>query len=164
MKGFLEKLFIIEGILFGFIGVLFFASSFSTFIIFVKVIALILLIIGVFTSIRAFLTPYPTFIMINGFLSILFGAILLFATIETMDTLAIFFGTWTIIRGVYLFIMSVKYKNFGINFNTIYNVILIALGLWIFFNPIIAILATQYIIGSYFIITALCEIYLGLQI
>lgn len=164
MRGFLEKLFIIEGIMFGIIGVLFFVSSFSTFITLVKAIAVILLIIGVFTSIRAFLTPYTTFIMINGFLSILFGAILLFATIETMDTLALFFGTWTTIRGVYLLIMSMKYKNFGLNFNTIYNVILIALGLWIFFNPIVAILATPYIIGSYFIITAICEIYLGLQI
>ena len=161
MKGFLEKLFIIEGIIFGIIGVLFFVNSFSTFVSLVRICSLLLIIAGAITFIRAFLSPYKTLLITNSLISILFGVILLFSPIETMNTLAIFFGIFAIIRGIYLIILSIKYKSFGFNINTIYYILVIILGLLILFNPFTAVLATPYIIGAFFILTAVCEIYLG---
>ena len=100
----------------------------------------------------------------NGTISILFGLLLCFSPIETIDTLALFFGVWAIIRGVYLFIMAIKYRNLGFNFHTVYIILLFILGLLILINPSVTVLATPYIIGTFFIISAVCEIYLGFKI
>ena len=148
MKKLLEYLFIIEGILFGIIGVLFFINPFSTFSSFI----------------RSFTSMNNVFLIVNGTISILFGLLLCFSPAETIDTIALFFGLWALIRGIYLFIMAIKYKNLGFNFHTVYIILLFILGLLILFNPFIAILATPYIIGIFFIVTAICEIYLGFKI
>lgn len=84
--------------------------------------------------------------------------------IDTVDTVAILCGIWALIRGVYLFIISLKYKSLGFNFNTIYSILLVLLGLIILANPVIAIAATPYILGTYFVVMAICEIFLGFQI
>ena len=117
MKDFFEKFFIVEGILFGIIGILFFLRPFSNLV-----------------------------------------------NLDTVDTVAILCGIWALIRGVYLFIISLKYKSLGFNFNTIYSILLVLLGLIILANPVIAIAATPYILGTYFVVMAICEIFLGFQI
>ena len=152
MKKLLEYLFIIEGILFGIIGVLFFINPFSTFSSFINICGVLI--------IRSFTSMNNVFLIVNGTISILFGLLLCFSPAETIDTIALFFGLWALIRGIYLFIMAIKYKNLGFNFHTVYIILLFILGLLILFNPFIAILATPYIIGIFFIVTAICEIYL----
>ena len=104
------------------------------------------------------------FLIINSIISILFGIILCISPIDTVDTVAILCGIWALIRGVYLFIISLKYKSLGFNFNTIYSILLVLLGLIILANPVIAIAATPYILGTYFVVMAICEIFLGFQI
>lgn len=164
LKRFLEYLFIIEGILFGVIGVLFFINPFSTLANFINICGVLIILVGIFSIIRAFGSINNVFLIANGTISILFGLLLCFSPIETIDTLALFFGEWAIIRGVYLFIMAIKYRNLGFNFHTVYIILLFILGLLILINPSVTVLATPYIIGTFFIISAVCEIYLGFKI
>lgn len=164
MKKLLEYLFIIEGILFGIIGVLFFINPFSTFSSFINICGVLIIVAGIFAIIRSFTSMNNVFLIVNGTISILFGLLLCFSPAETIDTIALFFGLWALIRGIYLFIMAIKYKNLRFNFHTVYIILLFILGLLILFNPFIAILATPYIIGIFFIVTAICEIYLGFKI
>ena len=164
MKKLLEYLFIIEGILFGIIGVLFFINPFSTFSSFINICGVLIIVAGIFAIIRSFTSMNNVFLIVNGTISILFGLLLCFSPAETIDTIALLFGLWALIRGIDLFIMAIKYKNLGFNFHTVYIILLFILGLLILFNPFIAILATPYIIGIFFIVTAICEIYLGFKI
>ena len=60
--------------------------------------------------------------------------------------------------------MAIKYRNLGFNFHTVYIILLFILGLLILINPSVTVLATPYIIGTFFIISAVCEIYLGFKI
>ena len=164
MKDFFEKFFIVEGILFGIIGILFFLRPFSTLVNLVNVCGVLIIVTGIFTLLRSFSSSTKIFLIINGIISILFGIILFISPIDTVDTVAILCGLWALIRGVYLFIISLKYKSLGFNFNTIYSILLVLLGLIILANPVIAIAATPYILGTYFVVMAICEIFLGFQI
>ena len=164
LKKFLEYLFIIEGILFGIIGILFFINPFSTLASFINICGVLIILAGIFSIIRSLTSSNNVFLIVNGIISILFGLLLCFSPIATINSLALFFGAWVIIRGIYLFIMAIKYKNLGFNFHTVYILLLFILGLLILFNPLITVLATPYIIGTFFIISAVCEIYLGFKI
>lgn len=164
LKKFLEYLFIIEGILFGIIGILFFINPFSTLASFINICGVLIILAGIFSIIRSLTSTNNAFLIVNGIISILFGLLLCFSPIATINSLALFFGAWVIIRGIYLFIMAIKYKNLGFNFHTVYILLLFILGLLILFNPLITVLATPYIIGTFFIISAVCEIYLGFKI
>lgn len=164
MKGFVEKLFIIEVILFAILGILFFINPFTNFVMFLNLCSVLLIIVGIFTLIRAFSSEDKIFLIINSIISILFGIILFFSPINAMNTLALFFGVFAIIRGIYLLIISFKYNNFGFNLNTLYNILLIIIGIFIVYNPFVAVLATPYIIGTYLLLTAIWEIYIGFKL
>lgn len=164
MKKILEYLFIVEGILFGLVGILFFVNPLSTFSTFINLCGVLIIVSGIFSITRSFTYTNNIFLIVNGIISILFGLLLCFSPAKTIDTIASLFGLWAIIRGLYLLIISIKYKSLGFNFNTAYIIILLILGLLILFNPFIAILATPYIIGIFFMVTAICEIYLGFKI
>ena len=160
----LEATLILEGILFGIIGILFFINPIESYFSFTTVAGIMLIIIGIFTIIRAFKTTGKTYYIFSGIINILFGIIVWFTPISTTETLILFYGVWALIRGIYLLIMSIKRKNIGFNTNTLYNVVLIILGLLILSNPIVTLLATPYIIGIYFIISCIFELYLGFQV
>ncbi|CEN78666.1 HdeD family acid-resistance protein [Paraclostridium sordellii] len=160
----LETTLILEGILFGIVGILFFINPIESYFSFTTVAGILLIIAGIFTIIRAFKTTEKAYYIFSGIINILFGLIVWFAPISTTETLILFYGIWAVIRGIYLFIISIKRKKIGFNFNTLYNVLLIVLGLLILANPIVTLLATPYIIGIYFIVSAICEIYLGFEV
>ena len=164
MKSFLEKFFTIEGILFGIIGILFLFNPFKTLVNFINICGILIIIAGVSTLIAEFAGPNNTFLLISGLLSIICGLVLCFAPIDTMNTIAKLVGIFATVRGIYLIFMSIKYKDLGFNFSTAYNIILTLLGILIIFNPFLAVLSTPYIIGAYFILTAIGEIYLGFKI
>ena len=165
MKDFFEKFFIVEGILFGIIGILFFLRPFSTLVNLVNVCGVLIIVTGIFTLLRSFSSSTKIFLIINGIISILFGIILCISPIDTVDTVSYFMWLYgLLLDGVYLFIISLKYKSLGFNFNTIYSILLVLLGLIILANPVIAIAATPYILGTYFVVMAICEIFLGFQI
>ena len=160
----LEATLILEGILFGIIGILFFINPIESYFSFTTVAGIMLILIGIFTIIRAFKTTEKAYYIFSGIINILFGIIAWFTPISTTETLILFYGVWALIRGIYLLIMSIKRKNIGFNTNTLYNVVLIILGLLILSNPIVTLLATPYIIGIYFIISCIFELYLGFQV
>lgn len=164
MKNFLEKFFIVEGILFGLLGIMFFINPFDTLVTFINLCGILIFIIGISTLIRAFNSENKAFLILNGVISIVLGAIIFLSPVETMSSLALFLGIWALIRGIYLLIVLIKYSKLGLNFNTFYVVALIVLGVLILFNPFAAVLTTPYIIGTYFIVTAVCEIYLGFKL
>lgn len=160
----LEATLILEGILFGIIGILFFINPIESYFSFTIVAGIMLIIVGIFTIVRAFKSTEKAYYIFSGIINILFGFIVWLTPISTTETLILFYGIWAVIRGVYLFIISIKRKKIGFNINTLYNVLLVILGLFILSNPIITLLSTPYIIGIYFIISAVCEIYLGFQV
>ena len=164
MKDLFEKLFIVEGILFGIISILFFFKPFSSLLNLINISGYLIIITGIFTLIRAFSSSTKFFLIINGIISILFGLILCISSIYTIDIVSTLCGIWALIKGAHLFIISLKYKSLGSNFNTIYSILLLTLGLIILINPILAITTTSYIIGIYFVIIAICEILLGFHI
>lgn len=163
-KSKLEATLILEGILFGIIGILFFINPIESYFSFTTVAGILLIIAGIFRIIRAFKTDEKAYYIFNGIINILFGLIVWFTPVSTTQTLILFYGIWALIRGIYLLILSIKRKKIGFNVNTLYNISLIVLGLLILSNPIVTLLATPYIIGIYFIISAICEIYLGFQV
>lgn len=163
-KSRLEATLMLEGILFGIIGILFFINPIESYFSFTTVAGILLIIAGIFTIIRAFKTDEKAYYIFSGIINILFGLIVWFTPVSTTQTLILFYGIWALIRGIYLLILSIKRKKLGFNVNTLYNVSLIILGLLILSNPIVTLLATPYIIGIYFIVSAICEIYLGFQV
>ncbi|WP_373601358.1 HdeD family acid-resistance protein [Paraclostridium bifermentans] len=163
-KSKLEATLILEGILFGIIGILFFINPIESYFSFTTVAGILLIIAGIFRIMRAFKTDEKAYYIFNGIINILFGLIVWFTPVSTTQTLILFYGIWALIRGIYLLILSIKRKKIGFNVNTLYNISLIVLGLLILSNPIVTLLATPYIIGIYFIVSAICEIYLGFQL
>ncbi len=163
-KSKLEATLILEGILFGIIGILFFINPIESYFSFTTVAGILLIIAGIFRIIRAFKTDEKAYYIFSGIINILFGLIVWFTPVSTTQTLILFYGIWALIRGIYLLILSIKRKKIGFNVNTLYNISLIVLGLLILSNPIVTLLATPYIIGIYFIVSAICEIYLGFQV
>jgi uncharacterized membrane protein HdeD (DUF308 family) len=160
----LEATLILEGILFGIIGILFFINPIESYFSFTTVAGIMLIIAGIFTIIRAFKTTEKAYYIFSGIINILFGLIVWFTPVSTTETLILFYGIWAVIRGIYLLIISIKRKKIGFNANTLYNVLLIILGIFILSNPIITLLSTPFIIGIYFIISSIFEIYLGFQV
>ncbi|WP_195940374.1 HdeD family acid-resistance protein [Romboutsia sp. 1001713B170131_170501_G6] len=160
----LETLLIIEGILLGIIGVLFFTNPIQSYFNFTTIAGIMLIVSGIFTLIRAFKSTDKSHYIFVGVINILFGLILWLFPISTTSSLIFVYGIWALVRGLYLFIISFKRKTFGFNANTLYNVCLIILGILIFVNPIQILLYTPFIIGTYFIISAIFEIYLGFNL
>lgn len=160
----LETTLILEGILFGIIGILFFINPIESFFSFTTVAGILIIITGIFTIIRAFKTTEKAYYVFSGIINILFGLIVWLSPISTTETLILFYGIWAVVRGIYLLIISIKRRKIGFNLNTLYNVLLIVLGILILVNPIVTLFATPYIIGIYFIISAICEIFLGFEV
>ncbi|MGL5755446.1 MAG: HdeD family acid-resistance protein [Paraclostridium sp.] len=160
----LEKTLILEGILFGIIGILFFTNPIESYFNFTTIAGILMVIIGIFDIVRAFKSTDKGYYIFSGIINIVFGLIVWLTPIATTETLILLYGIWAVIRGIYLFIVSIKRKEIGFNLRTLYYVILVLLGLFILANPILTLLASPYIIGIYFIVSAIFEIYLGFQV
>ncbi|RDY29176.1 hypothetical protein CHL78_002390 [Romboutsia weinsteinii] len=158
MEKYLERLFIIEGIIFGILGFLFFMNPLGSLLALTNFSGWMFIILGV---VGMFKKPRDIFM---GIINILFGIILIFSPVSSIDIFISFYGVWSIIRGIYLFIIYIKEKTFGLNMQTLYSIALIILGIVILANPIISFMSVPYVIGVYFIVSAIFEIYLGFNI
>ena len=119
---------------------------------------------GIFTIIKAFKSSRKGLYIFTGIISVLFGLMLCFVPLESIDVLIIFYGSWALVNGIFLLVGEFTYKSFGFNATTLYSILLIILGLLILFEPISFLIATPFIIGVYFIIIAVFEIYLGFKL
>ena len=83
MTSFLEKMFIVEGIIFGIIGLLFFIIPVETIISLSTLIAILFIIVGVLTILRSKEREGKLFFIFNGIINILFGLVLWLYPIST---------------------------------------------------------------------------------
>ena len=123
MKSYLDKIFILEGILLAIIGVLFFINPVNAFFNFTTICGILIIIAGILRIIRAFGTDSKMYYILTGIIDILFGFIIWFNPISTTETLIIVFGIWILLKGIYSIILAFKYKTFGFNAVTILSII-----------------------------------------
>ena len=164
MTSFLEKMFIVEGILFGIIGLLFFVFPLQTIISLSALIAILFIVVGISTIIRSRQRDGRVFFIFNGIINILFGLVLWLYPISTINTLIMVYGIWVLLRGGYLLVMTFRNGHFGANVYTVYNIILLIFGVLVVFNPFTVLISAPYFIGTALIITALGEVYLGVKL
>lgn len=159
-----KVLCIIEGLLMGIIGILFFTNPISSLLSLSIIIGIMIIIAGVLALIRAPKTTKKGWLIFRGIINILFGLLLCFSPISTIATLVIFYGAWALVTGIFLIISEIRYKTFGFNMPLLYAILLIILGILILVQPIVFLEITPYFIGINFIIIAIFEIYLGFKL
>ena len=162
MKSYLDKIFILEGILLAIIGVLFFINPVNAFFNFTTICGILIIIAGILRIIRAFGTDSKMYYILTGIIDILFGFIIWFNPISTTETLIIVFGIWILLKGIYSIILA-----FGFNAVTILSIISIILGGIVFIAPLSVVFVLPYIpyiLGVCFIVLAVTEIYLGYKL
>lgn len=164
MASFLEKMFIVEGIIFAVLGVLFFIFPMETIMSMSTIIAVLFVIVGVLTIVRTKDREGRWFFMFNGIINILFGLVLWLYPLSTINILIFSYGIWVLVRGAYLLVTSFTRGQFGLNTYTVYNVILILFGIIVVFQPFSVLMTAPYFIGTALIVTALGEIYLGFKL
>ncbi len=164
MTSFLEKMFIVEGILFGIIGLLFFVFPLQTIISLSALIAILFIVVGISTIIRSRQRDGRAFFIFNGIINILFGLVLWLYPISTIDLLIVVYGIWVLVRGAYLMFMSFRNGHFGWNAYTVYNAILVIFGVLVIFQPFSVLITAPYFIGAALILTAISEIYIGVKL
>lgn len=158
MEKILGKLFILEGAILGLLGFIFFTNPVDSLLTITNISGWIFLILGVVVLVKEN-RNIPM-----GIVDILFGITLISLPITSVDILIVIYGSWSVVRGVILLALTVKYKGFSLNLGTIYYFILIILGVIILVNPTATFLSIPYIIGTYFIISSIWELYIGFKI
>lgn len=164
MTSFLEKMLMVEGVLFGIIGFLFFIFPLQTIISLSTFIAILFIVVGISTIIRSRQRDGRAFFIFNGMINILFGLVLWFYPISTIDLLIVVYGIWVLVRGAYLMFMSFRNGHFGWNAYTVYNAILVIFGLLVIIQPFSVLITAPYFIGAALILTAISEIYIGVKL
>lgn len=154
----------LEGILMAIVGILFFVKPMNSLLYFTIVSGVLIIGSGIFSIIKAFKSSRKGLYILNGIVSILFGLMLCFVPLQSIDVLVLFYGSWALVNGIFLIVGEFNYKTFGFNASTLYAILSIILGILILFEPISFIVATPFIIGVYFLVMAIFEIYLGFKL
>ncbi|MDB2105830.1 DUF308 domain-containing protein [Clostridium paraputrificum] len=167
MKGVLEKAFILEGIILVLLGIIFLVNPVESFFNFTTIFGVLIVISSIIRIIRGLRSDEKIYYILTGIIDLLFGILVWRNPVITIENLILIYGMWTFIKGIYNIIIIVKGKYLGINIPTILSIISIILGGIIAICPIAVLgilVYVPYIIGIYFIIVALFEIYLGYKI
>lgn len=117
------------------------------------------------------------FCILEGILMAIVGILFFIKPMDSLLYFTIVAGILIIGSGIFTIIKAFKSSRkdlyiftgiisvlFGFNATTLYSILLIILGLLILFEPISFLIATPFIIGVYFIIIAVFEIYLGFKL
>ncbi|MGN0144507.1 MAG: DUF308 domain-containing protein [Clostridium sp.] len=155
---FLEKIFIIEGFLFLLLGVLFFWNPVNSLITLTKVTGLILISLGIL-----YLMSEDRNITMSV-IDIILGVGLIAMPGESINLIISFYGAWSVVRGIFILIESFQGGWADNKFSIIYSILITVLGLLILINPIISFFSVPYVIGTYFIVSGVCELYIGFMI
>lgn len=167
MKSYIDKLFILEGIILAIIGIMFFINPLESLLTFTTISGILIIIYAISRIVRSWKFENKFLSLTIGIIDILFGVILILYPLTTIENMILFFGIWALIRGIVNIVLSFSTHSFGLNFFTFYNIISVILGLLIAFYPYITFFAlayVPYVIGGYFIFVAICEIYVGYKI
>lgn len=166
MKDYLKKLFLVDGILLGIIGIFFLINPLESLFSFTLMTGILIILVALSKITRSWHSQARSYSIISSIIDILFGLILIFSPINTIEMMLVFYGLWSLIRGLVSAMLYFKAKTFGLNAKTVSAVAAIVIGLIIILCPYVLIFAIPYIpyvIGAYFIFLAVLEIYLGMQ-
>lgn len=164
MKTYLEKFFIVDGVLLAIIGALFFINPMGTLISFETVTGILVILVAGSKIFRSWQTPLRMYGLFSGIIDILFGLILIFSPIETVEMMLIVYGAWSLVRGLYSLMIGIKQKTFGWNVKSLGPIVAIGIGLFIILSPLALLFIVPYIpyiIGAYFLFLAMSELYIG---
>lgn len=164
MKNIINKMFVIESILLVILGILFFIKPIESLIVFSTTAGILLVIVGSLEIIRCYNKEYKEYYIFNSLVNILFGLILAFYPLSTVRTLLLIYGIFIIVKGLYLLLVSAKFKKLGVDIKTFAYVLVVILGSVIVINPVSLVAYIPYIIGLYFIIISILKIYLGYKL
>ncbi|MGL5675404.1 MAG: DUF308 domain-containing protein [Cellulosilyticaceae bacterium] len=167
MKNYLDKLFIVEGALLAFIGLLFFANPIESLLNLTFLIGILIIISAIAKIIRSFKSSSKLYRLLASGIDIIFGLMLILSPITSIEMMLIFYGIWSLIRGLLSLLLLFQTKGFGVNFKSFAALAAIIIGFIIILAPYMLIFVIPYIpyvIGMYFILVAAMEIYLGLQL
>lgn len=164
MKNIINKMFVIESILLAILGILFFIKPIESIIVFSTTAGILLVIVGVLEIIRCYNKEYKEYYIFNSLVNILFGLVLALYPLNTVSTLLLVYGILAIVKGLYLLLVSAKFKKLEVDIKNFSYVLLVIFGLIIVINSVSLIAYIPYIIGLYFIIIAILKIYLGYKL
>lgn len=167
MKNYLDKLFIVEGALLAFIGLLFFANPVESLLNLTFLIGILIIISAIAKIIRSFKSSSKLYRLLAGGIDIIFGLMLILSPITSIEMMLIFYGIWSLIRGLISLLLLFQAKDFGVNFKSFAALVAIIIGFIIILAPYMLIFVIPYIpyvIGMYFILVSAMEIYLGVQL
>ncbi len=164
MKNIINKMFVIESILLAILGILFFIKPIESVIVFSTTAGILLVIVGALEIIRCYNKEYKEYYIFNSLVNILFGLVLALYPLNTVSTLLLVYGILAIVKGLYLLLVSAKFKKLKVDMKNFAYVLLVIFGLIIVINPVSLIAYIPYIIGLYFIIISILKIYLGYKL
>ncbi len=164
MKNIINKMFVIESILLAILGILFFIKLIESVIVFSTTAGILLVIVGALEIIRCYNKEYKEYYIFNSLVNILFGLVLALYPLNTVSTLLLVYGILAIVKGLYLLLVSAKFKKLKVDMKNFAYVLLVIFGLIIVINPVSLIAYIPYIIGLYFIIISILKIYLGYKL
>ncbi|MGL4738596.1 MAG: DUF308 domain-containing protein [Cellulosilyticaceae bacterium] len=164
MKNYLDKFFIVDGVLLAIIGALFFINPLGTLISFETVTGILVILVAGSKIFRGWETPLRMYSLLSGIIDIAFGLILIFSPIETIEMMLVVYGAWSLVRGLYSLLLGMKAKTFGWNIKSLGTIVAIGMGLFIILCPLVLLFIVPYVpyvIGAYFLFLAMSELYIG---
>ena len=164
MKNIINKMFVIESILLVVLGILFFVKPIESLTLFSTTAGVLLVIVGALEIVRCYNKEYKEYYIFNSLVNILFGLVLALYPLNTVSTLLLVYGIFAIVKGLYLLLVSAKFKKLKVDIKNFVYVLLVIFGLIIVINPVSLIAYIPYIIGLYFIIISILKIYLGYKL
>lgn len=157
MRYMLSRIFIFEGIVLGILGLLFILNPLESIFIFTDIAGWFFIVLAILSVLKI-----PRDILMS-IIDLAIGLILIIMPIDTIGVLIISYGMWSLIKGIYLLIMFFTNKNTRSGIFILYSVATIIFGIIILSNLATGYILLPYIIGTYFILSAILEIFIGFR-
>lgn len=157
MRYMLSRIFIFEGIVLGILGLLFILNPLESIFIFTDIAGWFFIVLAILSVLKI-----PRDILMS-IIDLAIGLILIIMPIDTIGVLIISYGMWSLIKGIYLLIMFFTNKNTRSGIFILYSVVTIIFGIIILSNLATGYMILPYVIGTYFVLSAISEIYIGFR-
>lgn len=157
MRYMLSRIFIFEGIALGILGLLFLLNPVESIFVFTDVAGWFFIVLAILSILKTSRD------ILMGIIDLVIGLILIIMPIDTIGIIIISYGMWSLIKGIYLLIMFFTNKNTRSGLFILYSVVTIIFGIVILSNLAMSYVMLPYVIGTYFIISAIAEVFLGFK-
>ena len=157
MRYMLSRIFIFEGIVLGILGLLFILNPLESIFIFTDIAGWFFIVLAILSVLKI-----PRDILMS-IIDLAIGLILIIMPIDTIGIIIISYGMWSLIKGIYLLIMFFTNRNTRSGIFILYSVVTIIFGIIILSNLATSYMILPYVIGTYFVLSAISEIYIGFR-